>query len=116
MQIAVLSQRVANGRIQARAAFWRDGVPTTDPPIFVNDFDLPLVTSYQRRLEDSAGRWTTQSGQVVMPVVEVGGEWVARPENPTDPYQTETVTVTAAAYARQQALAWAERKVAELER
>lgn len=112
MQIAVLRQRVVNGRILASAAFWPDDVPQTDPPLLQQDFDLPYASSYQARVEDDAGRWVTQSGVAVMPVVEVDGEWLPRPDDPADPYQTTTVTVNAAAYARQQALRWAERQIA----
>lgn len=115
MQVAVLASQVTATRIRARAAFWRDDVPTTEPPLFIQDFDLARVTSLTRRVQDATGRLLTQSGQWVLPQVEVDGEWVARPNDPADPFQTETVTVNAAAYARQQALAWAEWRAAQLE-
>ncbi|MET0521479.1 MAG: hypothetical protein ABW156_05810 [Jiangellaceae bacterium] len=113
MQIRVLNQRVEGDRIKVTANFWPDGAPTVGRPALVHNFDLPWVTSVTRRVEDSAGRWTTLLGFVVLPVVEVNGEWIPRPENPLDPYRTETVAVDAAAHARQLALAWAEREAAK---
>jgi hypothetical protein len=115
VQLVVLSQKLAGGRIKAQAAFWLDGVDTNQPPLFGRDFDLPYVTSYQQRVEDAAGRWTTQSGKVVLPVTEVDGEFQPTPEDPADPFQFTTVTVNAAAYARQQALAWAEWRASQPE-
>jgi hypothetical protein len=115
MQIVVLAQQVTTTRIRARAAFWRDGVPTTDPPLFIQEFDLPRVASVTRRVEDAAGRLLTQSGQWVLPEVEVDGEWVPRPDSAADPYKTETVAVNAAAHARQQALTWAEWRASQIE-
>lgn len=39
----------------------------------------PVVT-------DQMGRVRTESGRFVLPLVEVDGEWVGRPEDPADPW------------------------------
>ena len=70
MQIQVLSQKIEGGSIKATAAFWRDGVPTSEPALFVQDFDLQRITAYEQRVVDAAGMWITRSGRVVLPVVE----------------------------------------------
>jgi hypothetical protein len=116
VQISILTQVVIGGRIKATAAFWLDGVPITEVPLLVQDFDFPRITSETRRVEDSAGRWITQSGKAVLPVVEVDGEWRPRPDDPADPFRTETVAVNATTRARQMALAWAELEAARRRR
>lgn len=59
-----------------------------DQPVTACDFLIdvpggcPVVT-------DTMGRHLTASGQWVIPMVEVDGEWRPRPEDPADPWARE---------------------------
>lgn len=113
MQIEVLNQQVVGDRLLCRAQFWLDGVDkTTEPPVLVEDFDLPLAQPYDKPIVDKYGRFQLTSGAWVMPRIEINDEWAPRPNDPADPYVTERVTPDPEARAVEQMLNYARWKVA----
>lgn len=86
------------GLVYVRVEFWPDQATrnTGVAPTLVNDFRFSTPESYQAPVVDSSGRWQCRSGAYVIPMVEVNGEWVPRPDDPADPYTWQTVQVDVA--------------------
>jgi hypothetical protein len=97
-----------SGYVYADVAYW-PGPAVIGPPMLRNDFLIEAIASANVPHTDTAGRYLTQSGRTVLPVIEVDGEWVPRPEDPADPWRRELVRLDQAEQLLSAVAAYAER-------